>query len=272
VFYEVLGLPRDRAEQALVNATGWLAAHAATSTCRPGLSPHAPYSVRASLFSDAARLAGEYAAPLATHLAETEEELELLRDHAGPFKTFLQELGVWDPEGLVEHVGQVMERCVMAGGKLLVHGNHLGASAVIPAGSTIVYCPRTHAAFGHRPHPFREFLAHGVNVALGTDSLASNPDLDLLGEARFLHRNCPDFPADAVLRMATLNGAEALGWSAETGSLTPGKSADLVAVPLPNEEADDPHTLLLESALAVTGVMYRGRWLEGMPLGHSCVS
>ena len=56
-----------------------------------------------------------------------------------------------------------------------------------PRNGTIVYCPRTHAAFGHPPHPFREFLARGVRVALGTDSLASNPDLDLLAEARFVH-------------------------------------------------------------------------------------
>ena len=59
--------------------------------------------------------------------------------------------------------------------------------ATIPPHSSIVYCPRTHAAFGHPPHPFRDFLARGVRVALGTDSLASNPDLDLLAEARFVH-------------------------------------------------------------------------------------
>ena len=59
---------------------------------------------------------------------------------------------------------------------LFVHGNYLRPDIGIPAHGTLVYCPRTHAAFGHPPHPFRDFLAQGVRVALGTDGLASNPD------------------------------------------------------------------------------------------------
>ena len=104
----------------------------------------------------------------------------------------------------------------------------------MPPSASIVYCPRTHAAFGHPPHPFRDFLARGTRVALGTDSLASNRDLDMLAEARFVHRKFPEVPGATLLKMATLNGASVLTWGGETGSLTPGKSADLVIVPLPN--------------------------------------
>ena len=88
-----------------------------------------------------------------------------------------------------------------------------------------------------------------MRVAVGTDSLASNPDLDVLAEIRFLHRLYPDVPGAVLLRMATLSGAEALGWADQTGSLTPGKSADLVVVPLP-DRSDEPHALLLDSDLA----------------------
>src|SRR5205085_8085675 len=109
---------------------------------------------------------------------------------------------------------------------LLIHANYLRTETPIDERATIVYCPRTHAAFGHPPHPFREFLARGVRVALGTDSLASNPDLDLLAEARFVHARHPDVPGATLLRMATLNGAEALSFADVTGSLIPGKSAD----------------------------------------------
>ncbi len=130
----------------------------------------------------------------------------------------------------------------------------------MPPHSSIVYCPRTHAAFGHPPHPFREFLQRGVRVALGTDSLASNPDLDILAEMRFIHERYPDFPGDALLRMGTLSGAEALGWADECGSLTPGKSADLAIVPLPNEEGD-PFDLLLKSQSRVSRTMFRGQWV-----------
>ena len=127
---------------------------------------------------------------------------------------------------------------------LLAHGNYLSAKTNLSAHTTIVYCPRTHAAFGHSPHPFREFVARGIRVALGTDSLASNPDLDILAEARFIHERHPDFPGDKLLKMATIAGAEALGFDRMTGSLEPGKSADLVVVPLPNVETNDPYRLL----------------------------
>jgi cytosine/adenosine deaminase-related metal-dependent hydrolase len=129
-------------------------------------------------------------------------------------------------------------------------------------GHTIIYCPRTHAAFGHHPHPFREFLARDIPVALGTDSLASNPDLDILGEARFVHGKHPDVPGATLLRMITLSGAEALGWADETGSLTPGKSADLVVLPLPDEERADPYELVLESSNCVARTLFRGQWRE----------
>jgi cytosine/adenosine deaminase-related metal-dependent hydrolase len=126
----------------------------------------------------------------------------------------------------------------------------------------LVYCPRTHAAFGHDPHPFQEILAKGGQVALGTDSLASNPDLNLLSEARFLHQRYPNVPGPTLLRIITLSGAEALGWDKETGSLTPGKTADLVVLPLPAKDAADPYSLVFESSTVVTRVMSRGSWIH----------
>jgi cytosine/adenosine deaminase-related metal-dependent hydrolase len=261
VFRELLGLPRDRADAALAAARGWLADHPATPTCRPGLSPHAPYSVRADLFGRAALLALKYRCPVATHLAESLEELDLLHHRRGAFVAFLKELGVWDPDGLAASPAAVMKVCNVRVPKLFVHGNHLAPSARVPRQGTVVYCPRTHAFFGHPRHPFRELLARGVRLALGTDSLASNPDLDLLAEARFLRRLHPDLPGAALLRMATLAGAEALGWAGETGSLEPGKSADLAVVPLANGDNGDPHDLVLGGDRPVSRVMCRGRWL-----------
>jgi cytosine/adenosine deaminase-related metal-dependent hydrolase len=264
VFYEMLGLPEGRAAAALAAARDWLAAHPATATCRPGLSPHAPYSVRADLFFRAARLARERGGrtPLAVHLAETREELELLHRRRGPFVAFLHELGVWDPEGLADSPRAVVRLCNQAVPRLFIHGNYLAPSARVPRRGTVVYCPRTHAHFGHPPHPFRSLLARGVRVALGTDSLASNPDLDPLAEARFLHRRHPDLPAGDLVRMVTLAGAEALGWDDEAGSLYPGKSADLAVVPLPAGGGGDPYRLVLGSDLPVGRVLFRGRWVR----------
>jgi cytosine/adenosine deaminase-related metal-dependent hydrolase len=144
-----------------------------------------------------------------------------------------------------------------------IHGNFLDPHSFPAGDGTIVYCPRTHAAFAHPTHPFREFLQRGVRVALGTDSRASSPDLDLLAEARFLHRIHLDVDRASLLRMATLSGAEALGWQEATGSLTPGKSADLVVLPLPAAHPADPHELLFASSLPVQAVLWRGQWVHG---------
>jgi cytosine/adenosine deaminase-related metal-dependent hydrolase len=102
-----------------------------------------------------------------------------------------------------------------------------------------------------------------VRVALGTDSLASNPDLDLWAEARFLCWHCPEVSPGAVLRMATLNGAVALGMGRVTGSLTPGKSADLVVLPISaTTRYEEPHGCLFDPqhAAAPAKVMFRGQW------------
>jgi cytosine/adenosine deaminase-related metal-dependent hydrolase len=261
VFYELLGLPFEAATRAVESATSWRHTHRATRFTKNGVSPHAPYSTRDMLYNMAAKAAQLFDLPLATHLAETTAELELLQSQSGPLVSFLEELGVWDPLGLVRSPEQVIEICGKAPWPLFVHGNYLRPDIAIPPHGTLAYCPRTHAAFGHPPHPFREFLARGVRVALGTDGLASNPDLDVLAEARFIHARYPDVPGATLLRMATLSGAEALGFGSETGSLTAGKSADLVVLPLPAEDRTDPHLLVLESALPIKAVLWRGQWL-----------
>ncbi len=259
VFYELLGLPRTRAHQAWAEACAWLCHHPPTATCKPGLSPHAPYSVRGSLFRAAANRAGQQL-PLAIHLAETKAELELLEQHRGPFVDFLTELGVWDPDGIMDGVHEVFRLASQVASVLYIHGNYLDAATSIPRGGTVVYCPRTHAAFGHDPHPLPALLDAGVRVALGTDSLASNPDLDMLAELRFVRQLFPEIPGPTLLRLATLSGAEALGWQSETGSLTAGKSADLVVMPLPPQDHADLHELLLDSSCRIAAVLRRGEW------------
>jgi cytosine/adenosine deaminase-related metal-dependent hydrolase len=261
VFYELIGLTQERADEALESALDWLMVDPTTKKCRPGLSPHAPYSVRGSMFRGAGLLARVMNSRLAVHLAESRDELELLHHQRGPFVTFLKELGVWDADGLAAAPEQVMELCGRATEKLFIHCNYLSSSVSLPPRSTVIYCPRTHAAFGHTRHPFREMMARGIRVALGTDSLASNPDLSVLAEIRFLHEHRPDLPGDVLLRLATLSGAEALGWADKTGSLEPGKSADLVVVPLAPGTDADPYERLLASDLPVERVLCRGQWI-----------
>lgn len=240
VFRELLGLPKDRAERAWQTAQAWLGACESTSRCRRGLSPHAPYSARVSLIKAAA----QSGLACALHLAEFSGERELLEENAGPFVAFLQDLGVWDPLGLAkgpEHVLRLLSGTAPA---LAVHANYLAPSAAIPANVSLVYCPRTQAAFEHPPFPLARWLARDVRIALGTDSLASNPDLSVLEEMRFVRQQHPAVPAATILDLGTLAGAAALGCADDCGSLESGKAADFVVVPVDTDQAD-PHDLLL---------------------------
>jgi cytosine/adenosine deaminase-related metal-dependent hydrolase len=265
VFHEILGLSEQRAHSAFAEATAWLHAHPALATCRPGLSPHAPYSVRASLFRKAASLAQKKGFALAIHLAESRAELELLEKHQGGFVAFLEALGAWDGAGLVLGAEEVLQLNKEVPHVLFIHGNYLADPVECPPGGTVVYCPRTHAAFGHPMHPWVRGQQGGgwktaVRVAMGTDSLASNPDLNVLQEVRFVHARYPEIDPTQLLHAVTLAGAEALGWADQTGSLRPGKSADLVVVPLPSVMTTDPYRLVLESPHPVRKVLFRGQW------------
>lgn len=260
VFWELIGLSDERAKAAWAVGKEWHANKPPAPDTRRGLSPHAPYSAHYSLIRGLSRrsICGTI------HLAESPAEMELLAHRSGPFVDFLTSLGAWGPTGLIGNCRSVLTGNRDVGKLLLAHCNYLPLSDVSCIGfdMSVVYCPRTHAAFGHPPHPFREFLAQRVRVCIGTDGLSSNPDLDPLAEARFVHGRYPDLPGDVLLKMITLSGAQALGWNDVTGSLEAGKSADLVVVPLPDEEAEGPHTLLFSDHPGDRRTMFRGQWRD----------
>jgi aminodeoxyfutalosine deaminase len=259
-FIELVGLNGDRVAQSFARARELVGRPLKVATCRLGFSPHAPYSTSVAIFERIAQWAQSFVAPVAIHLAETSDEIELIEDRIGGFVDFLRRLGAWFPRALISSIPPIVDLYRNCKPVLWIHANYLATSTSIPADHSIVYCPRTHAAFGHPPHPFREFMKRGVRVVLGTDSLASNPDLDILAEARFVAARHLDLPGETLLRMITLDGAIALGWGEVAGSLTPGKSADLVVLPLPDWEESDPYRLIFDSAEKVQRVLFRGEW------------
>lgn len=204
-----------------------------------GLSPHAPYTVHPRLLERIVALAAERGALVAMHLAESREELRLLVEGDGPFRELLVERSMWDPETLPRGTRPLdyLRRLASAPRALVVHGNYLTSEEIDFLAArrnrmSVVYCPRTHVYFRHEPYPLESLRHAGVPVVLGTDSRASNPDLSVLAELRFaaaLHLQVS--PAE-WLRRATLDAAAALGLASEIGSLSPGKRADLVAVPV----------------------------------------
>ncbi len=259
VFFELLGLAPDRVEPLLANAGAHLTGAAAQTKWRGGLSPHAPYTVHPELLARLCPLCRQYRAPLAMHLAETREELELLQSGTGPFVPMLQSFNAWYPDVIPRGTRPLDYLRIMAQSHraLVIHGNYLSADEIAFLGArtarmSVVYCPRTHAYFGHEPYPLPSLLAAGVNVALGTDSRASSPDLNFWDDLRFVHRHFGGVAPADVLRMGTLNGAAALGLDADFGSLTPGKLARLTIVPLPDGDDPDPHQLVFASSSAAT--------------------
>lgn len=248
VFHELIGLQAAQLEAVIGQAQAFIWKARPSAMFRIGLSPHAPYSVHRDLFA----WAGQMGLPLSVHLAEHPDELELMERHAGSFRALLEELGAWEPNGMVASWQDVATIMNATGPVVFAHGNYLrGQDAAWLGAASVAYCPRTHAFFDHPRHPFSELLRTGVRIALGTDSRASNPDLDLWSEMVFIwsRRQEYELSGDAILRMGTLSGAEALGMGSEVGTLTCGKQADFIIRPLDKAKGtpEDPHALLFEN-------------------------
>lgn len=249
LFLELLGLSPEKIEPLLAAAKQHVEVKD-PSSFRRGLSPHAPYTVHPELLRQVCQLSAERRIPLAMHLAESCEELELLRSHSGPLVERLKELGAWHPGSLPRGMRPLdyLEMLAAAYQVLVIHGNFLVREemefiAARRDRMTVVYCPRTQAYFPHGDYPLAEMLACGVRVAVGTDSRASNPDLSVLSELRHVAQHHSHVQPEEILKMGTLYGAEALSLADELGSLTPGKRAALAVVPLP-VVGDDPFELL----------------------------
>lgn len=189
------------------------------------LAPHAPYTVADGSLSKILHLACELDLPIHMHVHETAFEVTqaVAQDGQRPLAR-LQALELLDKHFLAVHMTQLTEDEIAL---LAAKGTH------------VVHCPESNLKLASGFCPVAKLLAAGVNVALGTDGNASNNDLDLFGEmrtaallAKAVAGDAAALPAPQALRMATINGAKALGLDKDIGSLEVGKQADMVAVDL----------------------------------------
>lgn len=228
-----------------------------------GVSPHAPYSTAERVYRLVVALARRRSMPITTHLAETPEENVFLRTGKGRFSHFLAQMGLIDRSapvhnttaiGLAERVGLLDLPAVLAH----VHYVNDADLDLLAAGrASVVYCPRSSAFFGRSGHRYPEMLARGINVSVGTDSLASNDSLDMLAELRVVRAE-DKLPGQAIIRMGTAAGARALGLAERIGTLAPTMSADWIAVPLSAETAD-PVEAVLTGTQQVSRVVIAGQ-------------
>jgi cytosine/adenosine deaminase-related metal-dependent hydrolase len=250
---------------------------------RVGASPHAPYTVSDELFRLVAAWARAEAVPLATHAAEAEVETLLVTSGSGTFAAGLRTRGIETRRRGASTIDLLARTGVLDTQPLLIHCVLIEAddiARIADSGAAVAHCPIANARLGHGIAPVVELQDAGVRVGLGTDSVASNNRVDMLEEARIAQlmqrarlRSASAFNPEHLLRLATLDGASALGLQSRIGSLEPGKDADLCAVTLDRPHLRpviDPCAALMMSArggdvimTAVRGkVLYRdGCWL-----------
>ncbi len=200
------------------------------------------------------------------HVAETREELQLLADQTGPFVELLDSLGAWFPETCPRGATalDILQLLSRAPRSLVIHGNYLDDAEIdfVARHSdtmSVVYCPRTHEFFEHETWPLEKFLGAGINVAIGTDSRASNPDLNLFEELKCLQRKFPDLEPEQILAMGTREGAVALGLPSAVASIAPGNRADFnIVEPIGGDSLLNENSVCIPLSLRMDGASGKG--------------
>jgi aminodeoxyfutalosine deaminase len=262
-FAEFFGLGARQAASAaameqLVGGPGAPALDAAG--VRLGLQPHAPYSAGLDLYRAATRLQRQLGVPIATHLSETADEVRFTSEADGPLRGFLEGLGLWSDDvasafGRGRSPATQLVGPLMSGTFLAAHVNaitDLEIEALAQTQTSVVFCPRAWEYFGHEstlgPHRWKDMLAAGINVALGTDSIINLPTAEAdritpWDDARLLFDR-GERDAELLLRLITLNGAKALGLDPSMFMLSPSESprviAGLAMVELAGLSSDQP--------------------------------
>ncbi|MBV6521303.1 MAG: 5-methylthioadenosine/S-adenosylhomocysteine deaminase [Gemmatimonadaceae bacterium] len=278
VYQEVFGPHPDQVSDAMTGLTRHVAElrRADTPRVKTGVSPHAPYSVSDALFSAVADYTRAEELPVAVHIAESEAEVQLVKSGDGQFASAwrAREIPVdaraASPVTLLDKTGVLRTR------PLLIHCVRVGGvdmTRMMDSGCGIAHCPASNAKLGHGIAPLHEMLQLGLQVGLGTDSVASNNRMDLLDEARLavlLQRarlGSPDvLGSSRAIELATLGGARAIGLGREIGSLEVGKAADLAVFSLEGVRAVPAYDPAGALVYSVAGRAAKAVFVEGMEL------
>ena len=234
------------------------------------LAPHAPYSTVPDLLRLTAATARRRGWRLATHVAESVEESEMFHHARGVMFDWLARNQRDNSDcGLGSPIAHLARNDMLGENLIAIHANLLApgdAELLAKSGVHVVHCPRSHDYFRHPPFPRLQLASAGVNLCLGTDSLSTvrktgkeMPDLNLFEEMRALAAADKTVSPVEILRMATINGARALGMAGQIGELSGNSFADLIAVPFAGKTADICETVV-HHASTVSASMIDGQW------------
>jgi len=277
-FREVFGPDPAQCEHAIAELREKLARMRVRETplVRAGVSPHAPYTVSDPLYRATVSLAREFAAPVAVHIAESALESELVATGTGAFADGLRKRGIAVAPRARTPIALLHALGVLDVDPLLIHCVRVDDDDIRAIAShrcAVAHCPASNARLAHGVAPLAELLVAGVDVGLGSDSVASNDRMDLLDEARLAllfaaaRATEPNAVSSArALELATLGGARALRLDGEVGSLEPGKAADLAAFPLAALARGPTHDPVAAAVLALAGTPASFVAVAGRPL------
>jgi len=221
--------------------------------------PHAPYTVSNATFEKVAMLADETDTAIQVHLHETQFEVDSsVQEHGMRPIERLNKLGILTPRTQCVHMTALNDNDIQT---------------IKASGSHVIHCPESNMKLASGFCPVDKLTKAGINVALGTDSAASNDDLDLLGElksAALLGKVVAGDPTalsgHSALRMVTINGAKALGMEEKIGSIEIGKLADLCAVSIDEIDARPLYSPVSSLIYTNSGARVKYVWVNGKPL------
>ena len=238
--FEIIDITRQRMEQTLGFANEQFSAPEGNARGHTGFAPHAPYTASIFITQHCIEKSKQEKRIVSMHIAESIDELKWLTEHSGAFSKLLSPIMDRNYFKSLGNIEQHLQGLSQAWRALVVHGNYLSTHeletlAQHSMSMAIVHCPRTHHYFGHQHpatnrYPLAERLKAGVQHLLGTDSRASNPDINIWREAQFVRSNHPNVSSHQILRMITTDAAGMLALSDRYGALQNGRPASLTAI------------------------------------------
>jgi cytosine/adenosine deaminase-related metal-dependent hydrolase len=231
-----------------------------------GLSPHAPYTVSPDLYRISSESARAYRIPLTTHVSESWAEYQMFASAGGELFDFLRKMGrPMEDCGSISPLRHLLSSRLVDDQCILVHANELDESdfALLARPEwrnlSIVHCPKSHRFLHHNRFAMEKLRDIGINICIGTDSLASNDSLNLFSEMRMARKNYPALSPAELVRMVTLNPAKAL--QQNLGRIAPGFLADAIAIPY-SGSAVHLYDVIVENRNSIEWMIVDGKLVE----------